>query len=144
VPVAAAFLIPGFGNLANHPQLHTPPLASLAAWARTGTPPDALFFFADAGRQATPGIFRVEAQRALFVDWKGGGQVNQNWAFAREWQQRWNWANQAQPPLRTAAEYASAGIDFIVLTPAGALPGLRPVYENAQWRVFAVSRPAGL
>ncbi len=143
VPVAAAFLIPGFGQLANYPQLHTPQLESLAAWARTGTRPDALFFFAGADRQVTPGIFRVEAQRALFVDWKGGGQVNQNWAFAREWLRRWNWANQAQPPFRTAAEYASAGIDFIVLAPVGTLPGLGPVYENADWRVFEVTGSAG-
>ncbi|MGD0577729.1 MAG: hypothetical protein ABSC08_02250 [Bryobacteraceae bacterium] len=140
VPVAAAFLIPGLGQLANYPQLHTPQLASLSAWARTGTQPDALFFFAGAGHQVTPGIFRVEAQRALFVDWKGGGQVNQNWAFAREWLRRWSWANQAQPPFRTAEEYASAGIDFIVLASGGTLPGLRPVYENADWRVFEVSR----
>jgi hypothetical protein len=142
VPVAAAFLIPGFGQLANYPQLHTPQLESLAAWARAATPPDAQFFFAAAGHQVTPGIFRVEAQRALFVDWKGGGQVNQNWAFAREWLRRWNWANQSPPALRTPAEYASAGIDFIVLAPAGTLPGLRPVYENADWRVFEVSGSA--
>jgi hypothetical protein len=68
--------------------------------------------------------------------------VNQNWAFAREWLRRWNWANQSPPALRTPAEYASAGIDFIVLAPAGTLPGLRPVYENADWRVFEVSGSA--
>lgn len=142
VPVAAAFLIPGFGQLANYPQLHTPQLESLASWARTTTPPDAQFFFAAAGHRVTPGIFRVEAQRALFVDWKGGGQVNQNWEFAREWRRRWDWANQSPPALRTPAEYASAGIDFIVLAPAGTLPGLRPVYENADWRVFEVTGSA--
>jgi hypothetical protein len=141
-PIAAAFLIPGWGQLANYPRLHTPQLDSLSAWARTGTPPDTLFFFASAGHEVTPGMFRVEAQRALFVDWKGGGQVNQNWVFAREWTRRWNWANQAQPPLRAPAEYAAAGIDYIVLGARESVPGLRPAYENAAWRVFAVSSSA--
>ncbi len=142
-PVAAAFLIPGWGQLANYPQLHTPQLESLAAWARGGTRPDALFFFAGAGRQVTPGMFRVEAQRSLFADWKGGGQVNQNWAFAREWMRRWNWANQAQPPLRAPAEYAAAGIDFIVVGAQETVPGRQPVYENEAWRVFEVRALAG-
>lgn len=143
VPVAAAFLIPGWGQLANYPQLHTPQLDALAAWARGGTRPDALYFFAGAGHQVTPGMFRVEAQRSLFADWKGGGQVNQNWAFAREWMRRWNWANQAQPPLRTPAEYAAAGIDFLVVGAQETVPGLQPVYENEAWRVLEVRASAG-
>ena len=142
VLVAAAFLIPGWGQLVNYPQLHTPQLASLSAWAREQTRADALFFFAAAGHQTTPGIFRAEAQRALYVDWKGGGQVNQNWELAHEWQRRWSWASQAQPPFRAPEEYASAGIDYIVLSPRNALPGLNPVFENASWRVFAVSPAA--
>jgi len=142
VPVAAAFLIPGWGQAVNYPQLHTPQLASLTAWAQEQTRPDALFLFASAGHQTTPGIFRAEARRALYVDWKGGGQVNQNWELAREWQRRWNWANQAQAPLRAPEEYASAGIDYLVLPPRETLHGLNPVFENASWRVFALSPPA--
>jgi hypothetical protein len=138
VPVAAVFLIPGFGQLRNYPDLHTPELTGLSDWAGAWTRPDAMFHFADAGHATTPGIFRAAARRALYVDWKGGGQVNQNWAFAREWQRRWVWARDGRPPLRSAAEYASVGIDFVVLSPSGDLPGLHPVFANAAWKVYAV------
>jgi len=86
--------------------------------------------------------FWAEAVRALYVDWKGGGQVNQNWTFAREWQSRWNWVREAQPPLLPAEEYASAGIDYVVVGPKNGLPGLQPVYSNASWQVFDVRPPA--
>ena len=142
VPVAAAFLIPSFGQLINYPQLHSPELAALNSWAAARTQPDAMFHFADAGHATAPGIFRAEALRALYVDWKGGGQVNQNWAFAREWQRRWHRMREARPPLLPAAEYASAGIDFVVLGPENDLPGLRPVYSNASWKVFDVRSSA--
>jgi hypothetical protein len=142
VPVAAAFLIPGAGQLQNYPQLHTPELAALSDWAAARTQPDAMFHFADAGHATAPGIFRAEAVRALYVDWKGGGQVNQNWEFAREWQSRWNWTREARAPLLPAGEYASAGIDYVILGPRNGLPGMQPVYSNAGWKVFDV-RPAG-
>jgi hypothetical protein len=142
VPVAAAFLIPGVGLLRNYSHPHSPELTALAEWAAARTQPDAMFHFADAERALTPGIFRAEAVRALYVDWKGGGQVNQNWTFAREWQSRWNWAREARPPLLPAGEYASAGIDYVVVGPKNGLPGLQPVYSNASWQVFDV-RPVG-
>jgi len=138
VPVAAAFLIPGWGQLRNAPQLHTAALAELNGWAARQTPPGALFHFADAGHTTSPGIFRAEAQRALYVDWKGGGQVNQNWEFAREWRRRWQWTREAKAPLLAAADYASAGIDYVVLSRQNNLPGLRPVYANASWQVYDV------
>lgn len=141
VPVAAAFLIPGVGQLRNHSNLHSPELTALSEWAAARTQPDAMFHFADAGHATAPGIFRAEAVRALYVDWKGGGQVNQNWTFAREWQSRWNWTREARPPLLPAEDYASAGIDYIVVGRRNGLPGLQPVYSNASWQVFDI-RPA--
>ena len=117
-------------------------LAALTAWATVKSPPDALFHFADAGHSTAPGIFRAEAVRALYVDWKGGGQVNQNWTFAREWQNRWNRTREARAPLLPAGEYAAAGIDYIVVGAKNGLPGLKPVYSNAEWRVFEL-KPAG-
>ena len=142
VPVAAGFLIPGVGQLKNYPQLHTPELAALTEWAAASTQPDALFHFADAGHATAPGIFRAEASRALYVDWKGGGQVNQNWTFAREWQSRWNWVREAKPPLLPPEEYASAGIDYVVVGPHNGWPGVQPVYSNAAWKVFDVKPQA--
>jgi hypothetical protein len=142
VPIAAAFLIPGAGQLRNYQQLHTPDLTALTVWAAARTEIGAMFHFADAGHATSPGIFRAEAQRALYVDWKGGGQVSQNWAFAREWQNRWNWTREARAPLLSAGEYASAGIDYVVVGPQNGLPGLQPVYSNAGWKVFDVRPPA--
>src|SRR5207302_2788868 len=79
---AAFFVIPWLGGVANYPRLHTPEMAQLCAWARSSTPRDAVFLFPDAGRAVYPGIFRSEAQRAVYVDWKGGGQVNYLKEFA--------------------------------------------------------------
>ena len=142
VPVAAAFLIPGVGQLRNYSHPHSPALTALSEWAAARTQPGAMFHFADAGHALAPGIFRAEAERALSVDWKGGGQVNQNWTFAREWQSRWNWMREARPPLLPAEDYASAGIDYIVVGPQNGLPGLQPVFSNASWQVFDVRPPA--
>ena len=142
VPVAAAFLIPGVGQLRNYSHPHSPALTALSEWAAARTQPGAMFHFADAGHALAPGIFRAEAERALYVDWKGGGQVNQNWTFAREWQSRWNWMREARPPLLPAEDYASAGIDYIVVGPQNGLPGLQPVFSNASWQVFDVRPPA--
>jgi hypothetical protein len=142
VPVAAAFLIPGVGQLSNYSHPHSPELTALSEWATARTQPGAMFHFADAGHALAPGIFRAEAERALYVDWKGGGQVNQNWTFAREWQSRWNWTREARPPLLPAEDYASAGIDYIVVGPQNGLPGLQPVFSNASWQVFDVRPPA--
>lgn len=141
VPIAAAFLIPALGQVQNYPRQHTPELKALTEWAAARTQPDAMFHFADAGHATAPGIFRVEALRALYVDWKGGGQVNQNWAFARQWQSRWRWAQEARPPLLSAEEYASAGIDYVVVGPNHGFPGLQPVYSDASWKVFEVRQP---
>ena len=142
VPVAAAFLIPGVGQLRNYSHPHSPALTALSEWAAARTQPGAMFHFADAGHALAPGIFRAEAERALYVDGKGGGQVNQNWTFAREWQSRWNWMREARPPLLPAEDYASAGIDYIVVGPQNGLPGLQPVFSNASWQVFDVRPPA--
>ena len=76
VTIAAFFLIPTLGGVPPYPHLHTPELEQLSAWARASTPRDAMFLFADAGKRLEPGIFRTEARRAIYVDWKGGGQVN--------------------------------------------------------------------
>jgi hypothetical protein len=138
VPIAAALLLPTLGHVSNYPHSLTPQLESLAAWARTSTNADAVFYFADAGHATSPGIFRVLAERALYVDWKGGGQVNQSRSIAAEWPRRWDWANRAQAPFRSSPEYAAAGIDFVVTHAGADLSGSRPTYENPDWRVFDV------
>ncbi len=134
------FLIPSFGKVANYPDLETPPLTELARWARTSTPEDAVFLFPDAGRQLYPGIFRARALRAVYTDWKTGGQVNFFRGLGYEWWRRWQltMAKPFQP--EDAARFAALGIDYIVLEPKNRLADERPVYANSDFLVYRLSR----
>ena len=87
--LAAFVALPTLGGVVNYPVVHTPELAQLSAWARSSTPADAVFLFPDSGRGLAPGVFRAEALRAVYVDWKGGGQVNYLGEFGEEWWRRW-------------------------------------------------------
>ena len=142
VATAAAFLIiPTLGGVRTHPQLHTPELAQLSSWARTSTPRDALFLFADAGKALQPGIFRAEAERALYVDWKGGGQVNYLPELGAEWWRRWQ-ATLAQPfASRNVGRYQSLGIDYIVLAPRDRVPDHTVAFENGRYLVYRLTPP---
>jgi len=90
VTVAAMFLILHAGGIPNYPAAHSPELDGLSMWARSATPIEAVFHFPDAGKELYPGIFRARAERAVWVDWKGGGQVNFMEPLAREWWKRWS------------------------------------------------------
>jgi hypothetical protein len=139
-PVIAAvallgfFLIPSLGRVQPAPSPHTPELAELVQWAKGTTTTDAVFHFPDAGRGLDPGIFRARALRAVFVDWKGGGQVNYLPELGELWWKRW----QAFVPFRPAdvPKYRESGIDFVV-TSKSRLPGT-PVFENETYRVYSL------
>jgi hypothetical protein len=136
--LAAFFVIPGIGGVVNYPAPRTPELAQLSAWARASTPPDAVFLFADSGRSPDSGIFRAEAVRAIYVDWKGGGQANYVPGFAEQWWFRWqqtnaNWFRPAMLP-----KYAALGIQYVVLQPKNRLPQ-PPVFENAKYAVYELA-----
>ena len=89
--VAASMFVVLYGaGVRNYPQIHSPELDGLSAWARATTPIEAVFHFPDAGKELYPGIFRARAERAVWVDWKGGGQVNFMEPLAREWWRRWS------------------------------------------------------
>jgi hypothetical protein len=137
--VAAFFAIPIVGGVANYPRLHTPDLAQLSEWARTSTPRDAVFLFPDAGRRVDPGIFRAQALRAVYVDWKGGGQVNYIPDFAGQWWFRWQ---QTMVPRFTAAavpKFDALGIQYIVVQPKNRLPQAA-VFENASYTAYRIAR----
>ncbi|MGA3039573.1 MAG: DUF6798 domain-containing protein [Bryobacteraceae bacterium] len=138
VVLAGFFVVPTLGGVSTHPRLHTPELAQLCAWARASTPRDAVFLFADAGKQLQPGIFRSEALRALYVDWKGGGQVNYLMGLGEQWWTRWQQAMAAPFDPRNVARYGGLGIDYIVLSPRNRLPGRAPVFEDAGYLVYAL------
>jgi hypothetical protein len=140
-PVAAAaafFAIPILGGVVDYPRLHTPEIAQLSDWARSSTSKDAVFLFPAAGHALDPGIFRAEALRAVYVDWKGGGQVNYIQEFAIEWWFRWQ-----QTMVQTTAQpvnfpkYDALGIRYVVLKTQQRL-AQPAVYENAKYIVYAV------
>jgi uncharacterized protein DUF6798 len=135
VAVAAFFVIPVLGGVVNYPQLRTPELSQLSAWARSDTPPDSVFLFADAGRSLEPGVFRSEALRAVYVDWKGGGQVNYLRAFAEQWWFRWQQTLAREFKPVDLARYEGLGIQYVVLQPKNRLQ--EPVvFENARYVVY--------
>jgi hypothetical protein len=136
--MAGFFLVPTLGGVSTHPRLHTPELAQLSAWARASTPRDAVFLFADAGKQLQPGIFRSEALRAVYVDWKGGGQVNYLMDLGEQWWARWQQVLATPFDPRNVARYGPLGIDYIVLSPRSRLPDRAPVFENGGYLVYAL------
>jgi hypothetical protein len=140
VVAAAFFVVPGRARFHWSGQPANPELAALATWARENTPRDAVFLFADAGRSLEPGIFRARAGRALYVDWKGGGQVNFFKEYSREWWRRWQ-ATLAQPyrPERLP-EYAGLGIDYLVLGGKNRLPAKRAAFENGRYVVYGLNQ----
>jgi len=141
VAMAAFFLVPTLGVVSTHPRLHTPELAQLSSWARASTPRDAVFLFADAGRQLQPGIFRSQALRAVYVDWKGGGQVNYLTDLGEQWWSRWQRVLAAPFDPRNVGYYHALGIDYVVLSPRNRLPDRAPVFGDAEYLVYALQWP---
>jgi hypothetical protein len=140
--LAPAWMIPTWGKMENYPALHTPELTQLSGWAYDSTPRDAVFLFPDAGRDLYPGIFRAEAQRAIYVDWKSGGQVNFFKAFGEEWWSRWQ-RTMARPfDPQAVGQYAALGIDYIVVGRKNRLAGATPVFDNGRFLVYKLPADA--
>lgn len=132
--LALFFAVPEYGKVVNYPVLRTDELLDLSRWAQGSTPPEAVFLFPEANRNLDPGIFRANALRAVFVDWKGGGQVNYLKELGELWWERWQMVNPYRP--EKIAQYRSAGVDFVVLTKSR-LAG-PPVFENVTYRVYKI------
>jgi hypothetical protein len=131
VALAAFFAIPILGGVVNYPRLHTPELAELSAWARASTPPNAVFLFPELNKELAPGIFRAESLRAVYVDWKGGGQVNYLKDFSEQWWFRWQQTRNFQPT--DLPRYAALGVGYVVLQHPLSAP---PLFQNAAWSVY--------
>ncbi|MCC7499381.1 MAG: hypothetical protein IT160_17505 [Bryobacterales bacterium] len=137
--LAGFLLIPTWGQVRNYPNYHSPELNQLARWGATHTPKDAIFLFPDAGRYPSPGIFRVLARRAIFVDWKGGGQVNFLHSFGEVWWDRWKKTTGRKLDRKTLADFRAMGIDYVVVKPEHRIGGIEPVYQNSQYIVYQLS-----
>ncbi len=124
------FALPYFGKVVTERNMHSPELDELAQWARGHTDREAVFLFPDAGKGRWPGIFRVKALRAVYVDWKSGGQVNMVENFAQEWWRRYE-STMMRPVTAEALErYAGLGIDYAVVRPERAVAGREAVFRN--------------
>jgi len=136
--LAPFFLYPLFGRVENYPKADATPIRELAQWARSSTAQDAVFVFPDAGRELYPGVFRSLALRALYVDWKGGGQGNYLEDVAWRWWRRWQavMAPRFEPGDET--RYASLGVDYMVLMKKDRIGGERPVFENSAFVAYRV------
>jgi hypothetical protein len=132
------FLIPGWGEVRNYPALHTPEIAELSEWARNNTRTDAVVLFADSGKDLAPGIFRAQALRTVYVDWKGGGQVNLLRSFAADWWYRWRSAHPEHFEPTHLPRYRAMGIDYLILQPKNRPPGMQPLFANRKYEVFAL------
>jgi hypothetical protein len=133
VAFGAFFVIPALGGVVNYPQLHTPDLAQLSAWARANTGRDAVFVFPGANRSLAPGIFRSEALRAIYADWKGGGQVNYLKDLGEEWWFRWRQIRDFKPA--DLPQYTASGISYVVLQQPLARA---PQFQNATYVVYQI------
>ncbi len=132
----AFFAIPYFSGVQNYrTDLRTPELAQVADWARENTSPDAVFLFADAKRSLEPGIFRADSLRALYVDWKSGGQANYFADFAQQWKTRWNATGQCEGGV-SAAELGALGIQYAVFK--GSSTGGELVFRNSRYAVYRI------
>jgi len=134
--VAPFFLIPSWGRMENYPPLHTPALRQISDWSRTFTPKAAVFLFPQAGQDLEPGIFRAQALRAVYVDWKTGGQVNFFRDLGEQWWSRWQQTLASPFQPSDFARYRTLGIDYVVLSPAKPLPDATPVFRNAQYVIY--------
>jgi len=137
VAVAAPFfLIPAWGRMENYPALHTPELEQLVQWARASTPKDSVFLFPDAKEALDPGIFRAEALRTVYVDWKTGGQVNFFKELGEEWWSRWQRTMAVPFHAGAMTSYRGLGIDYVVLEAQHRITGMTAVFENGRYVVY--------
>lgn len=128
------YAIPDIAKVRNYPPLDHPEIHALADWAQSNSRVDAVFQFPDAGQALYPGLFRVYAKRAVYVDWKVGGQVNLLEEFAKEWWKRWQTAG--APDSIDPNKLAELGIDFIVVQPKNALAGREPDFRNEKYLAY--------
>lgn len=140
VALAPFWLIPSYGNVVTYREVRTPELLELCDWARQETAKDAMFLFPNAGRSLEPGIFRATALRAVYVDWKAGGQVNFFPKLGFEWWERWQQTMARPFRSEKLPLFASLGIDFIVLPAKNRLKEGAPVYSNAGFVVYALRK----
>jgi len=136
VPVIAIFLIPTAAHVVNYRTVNKLPVTQLADWAKENTWGSSMFLFPDAGHSPDPGIFRALSERALYVDWKSGSQMNYFESFGDEWYSRYQHTMSGPFTARRLENMLSLPIDYYVLKNDDKLKGIRPVFENSEFVVY--------
>jgi hypothetical protein len=136
VPVIAIFLIPTAAHVVNYRTVNKLPVTQLADWAKENTWGSSMFLFPDAGHSPDPGIFRALSERALYVDWKSGSQMNYFESFGDEWYSRYQHTMSGPFTARRLENMLSLPIDYYVLKNDHKLKGIRPVFENGEFIVY--------
>jgi len=125
------FLPSVFGKPASTPDRTQ--IREVADWARRTSAVDAVFSFPDAERDKFPGVFRYYANRAVYVDWKSGGQINFSRSFAMEWWERWDDIVRKSSVQNLAAK----GVDFFITREPQSNLGSKLVHENKEFWVYS-------
>jgi hypothetical protein len=109
---------------------------SAADWARDNTWGASVFLFPDAGKDAAPGQFRAESNRAVWVDWQTGTLSDASDQFADEWHRRWKDTMLEGSSPAKIRRLLTLPIDYYVLNPQHALTGGKPVYSDRNWLIY--------
>lgn len=136
IPALAAFAIPAWAGVSNYPIIDKRPITELALWAKKNTWGSSMFLFPDAGHEPFPGIFRALSERALYVDWKSGGQVNYFESFADEWYPRFEQTMDGRFTAARLEDMLSLPIDYYAVNRKHAIKGIEPVFANRDYLVY--------
>jgi len=136
---AACFFAPtNVAKVRNYAALGDDDLQQLVTWTRGNTSRDDVFLFRDIGTRNEPGLFRARALRAVYVDWKGGGQVNYYEFYAKEWWRRWQRFMKSPFQASELPALHGAGVRYLVFRKAPAGLAGPPVFSNAGYRVYRI------
>ena len=135
VPVLAMFLLP-LAGVSNYPNIDKRPVAEVARWAEANTWGSSVFLFPDSGHALAPGMFRALSRRALWVDWKSGGQVNYFESLGQEWSARWQQTMEGTFTVERLQGMLDLPIDYYVLQRSNRLAAPKPVFENQVYVVY--------
>jgi len=134
--IAPFFALPHLAHVVNYRRVDLAAIEDLAHFAQMQTPKDAVFLFGDAESSPEPSIFRAEALRAVYVDWKSGGQINFSDVVAKEWWARWQETNALHFDPSEVRRLRGLGIDYLVLPTARRLDHQEPEYDNNRFAVY--------
>ncbi len=135
-PALAIAAIPVGAHVVNYQKMDKAPIVQVANWAAQNTWGSSMFLFPDAEHDLYPGIFRALSQRALYVDWKSGGQVNYFQNFGDGWYSRFKHTMLGDFTALRLEKMLSLPVDYYVLKREHKLERIKPVFENSEFVVY--------